>query len=158
MSKKIHRAVLDCTILAQALINPNGPAGECVERSTRGEYSMVISEFVIREVLELSEKIPARYSITPEKIKIFLRELLPSAQVIEKVPNVFDHPIDPDDSHYVNLALAADAFLIVSRDRHLLGLNDPQKSWSAEFRKKFPQIKILQVEKMLTILREQKTE
>jgi predicted nucleic acid-binding protein len=37
---------------------------------------------------------------------------------IENVPDVYRHPIDEDDSCYVNLAIAAGAKLIVSNDRH----------------------------------------
>jgi predicted nucleic acid-binding protein len=50
---------------------------------------------------------------------------------------------DPDDAHYVNLALAADARLIVSRDRDLLDLMDSAKPEAAEFQSRFPALRIL---------------
>ena len=43
--------------------------------------------------------------------------------------------------------------LIVSRDRHLLGLNDPKKPWSAEFRSRFPGLQVIVVEELLRQLK-----
>ena len=74
--------------------------------------------------------------------------------MIQDVPHVFDHPIDPDDSGYVDLALATGTKLIVSRDRHLLGLNNPAKPWSAEFRRRFPEFRVLTPEDLLVQLRQ----
>lgn len=50
---------------------------------------------------------------------------------------------DPDDAHYVNLALAADARLILSRGKDLLDLMDSTKPEAAEFQKRFPTLRIL---------------
>ena len=74
----------------------------------------------------------------------FIAELFPRATYVANVPRAFDHPIDPDDSAYVNLAVAVGAKLIVTRDNHLLNLTNPAKPWSADFRKRFPGIRILQ--------------
>jgi predicted nucleic acid-binding protein len=95
-----------------------------------------------------------RFSITGEQIDALLDELIPTALLLQDVPHVFDHPIDPDDSAYVDLAVAAGATLIVSRDRHLLGLNDPAKPWSADFRRRFPDLKVLTVEGLPSLLRQ----
>lgn len=62
------------------------------------------------------------------------------------------HPIDPKDSHYVNLALASDAKLTVSRDKHPLGLTNPAKPPAAEFMSRFPHLKVLQPEELLRLL------
>jgi putative PIN family toxin of toxin-antitoxin system len=142
-------------VFAQALINPNGPAGECIERGARAEFTIVLSRQVIAEIVELPEKIPAKYLLTDAKVAAFLAGLVPASRIIEQVPHVFDHPIDPDDSAYIDLAVAAGASLIVSRDKHLLGLNDPQKPWSADFRRRFPDLKTIKIETFLDLLRAQ---
>ena len=53
------------------------------------------------------------------------------------------HPIDPDDSHYVNLALHAEAGVIVSRDKHLLNLMDAARKEAQEFMAQFPAIRVI---------------
>ncbi len=141
-------------VFAQALINPYGPAGECVERGVKNEFVVVLSPYVIAEIEDLPRKLLAKYDVTDAKVVAFLDALLPSCLVVAPVPHVFDHPIDPDDSPYVDLAVAAEARLIVSRDRHLLGLSSPDKPWSAEFRRLFPKVKVLAVEEFLDLLRQ----
>jgi putative PIN family toxin of toxin-antitoxin system len=145
-------------IYAQALINPRGPAGECLVRGSRGEFTIIVSSHVLGEIAELPQKLPPRFAVTNERIAAFLRAVVPATVLIEPVPHVFDHPVDPDDAPYVDLAVAADARLIVSRDRHLLGLMDPAKAWSAEFRRRFPQIQAMVVERLLDALRAKSAE
>ena len=38
MSEHPMRAVLDCMVFAQALINPDGPADECVVRGSEQQF------------------------------------------------------------------------------------------------------------------------
>ena len=57
------------------------------------------------------------------------------------MPNVVRS--EPGDAHYINLALAADARLIVSRDKDLLDLMDPAKPEAAEFQGRYPLLRIL---------------
>ena len=68
------------------------------------------------------------------------------------MPQVYQHPVDPDDSHYVNLAVKAEARLIVSRDRHLLMLADPARKEAQDFRQRFPALRILDPVQLLTEL------
>jgi len=44
----------------------------------------------------------------------------------------------------------------VSRDRHLLNLNNPAKPWSADFRSRFPSLRVFTVEQMLSEIRQAK--
>lgn len=67
-------------------------------------------------------------------------------------PEVYRHPHDPDDSAYLNLALKADAQLIVSRDRHLLMLADPDRSEGKEFQSRFPALRIIDPVELLRVL------
>ena len=66
-----------------------------------------------------------------------------AATLLEGFPEIFSYQRDPDDAHYINLALAADARLIVSRDKDLLDLMDATKPEAAEFQQRYPSLRIL---------------
>jgi putative PIN family toxin of toxin-antitoxin system len=144
------RIVFDCNIFLQFLLNPNGPAGRCISLALARQVELLLSEPVLTELRELPEKpVAIKYGIDDQIISRFILSLLQQAVYLENVTEQFQHPIDPDDSCYVNLALAGNAMLIVSRDKHLLGLNDPAKPWSEEFRRRFPHLRILTAEAFL---------
>jgi putative PIN family toxin of toxin-antitoxin system len=151
----VLKAVFDCNIFAQALMNPIGPAGACVQAIFDGQVTLFIADFVISEIRDIPNKpTPAKAGVTPKKAEDLVQLLLVKAEYISDVPVVFTHPIDEDDSGYVNLAVTADAKLIVSRDRHLLNLNNPAKPWSADFRARFRDLQIITAEQFLAEIRQ----
>ena len=95
------------------------------------------------EIREIHFKTPAKYRITAEQTDELARALASFATLLTEVPEVYQHPYDPDDSHYVDLALKADAQLIVSRDRHLLMLADTARKEGQDFQSRFPTLRIL---------------
>jgi predicted nucleic acid-binding protein len=62
---------------------------------------------------------------------------------MESVPERWMYARDPDDAHYVNLALTAEAELIVSRDNDLLTLMDRHSPDGKNFANQFPRLTIL---------------
>jgi len=72
-----------------------------------------------------------------------VRDVSTFAEMVDAVPPRYLHPIDPDDSHYIDLALAANAKLIVSWDNHLLSLTDDNVPAGQDFRSRFPELMIL---------------
>jgi hypothetical protein len=96
------------------------PAAECLTLARSGTIRLVWSDYVVTAIRELPLKLPARLLVTQERDEAFLRDVAPLAETIDHVRDVYQHPLDVDNSHYVNLALAANAQLITSRDRHLL--------------------------------------
>jgi putative PIN family toxin of toxin-antitoxin system len=149
------KVVFDCNVFAQAILSPNGPAGQCLLLAQAGQVSLYVSEFVLQEISELHLKLPARAGVLVEDTDDLVQLVRSFAKMVHSVPVVFLHPIDPDDSAYVNLAIASEAELIVSRDRHLLGLIDPTKTWAIEFRMNFPKLRVLTPEQLLTEARTQ---
>jgi putative PIN family toxin of toxin-antitoxin system len=135
--------VFDCSVFVQALVNPRGPAGACLAAAQDGRLTLFVSDFAVREIQELPTKLPGRLRVTREKIEAFVFDLGKYAVPVDGVPEHFAYPRDPDDAHYVNLALAADARLIVSRDRDLLDLVDVSHASSAEFRSRYPSLRIV---------------
>jgi putative PIN family toxin of toxin-antitoxin system len=150
VSELLRKVVFDCNIFAQALLNPLGPAGACVNAATDGRVVLFISQFVLDEIREIPNKAtPRKVGLTHEKAEALIALLVDSSQLIAVPQALFVHPIDPDDSHYVNLAIAADARLIVSRDRHLLNLNNSAKPWAEPFRRQYSHLQILSAEVFL---------
>ena len=135
--------VFDCPIYAQALINPRGPAAACLTRAQSEEFRLFLSEYVIREIRELPTKIDVRLGVTPDRVERLLLDLAKYVRFVEHVPEVYVHPHDPDDSPYVDLAIASGSSLIVSRDRHLLDLMDPSREEGRAFRAQFAALRIV---------------
>jgi len=113
-----------------------------------------LSRFVVSEIRNLPNKpMPARLGMTLDQGDELLNKLRPVAEIVEQPPAVFDHPIDPKDGPYIDLAVAAGANVITSRDKHLLNLVNPAKPWSADFRARFPQMRVISPEAFLQELR-----
>jgi len=146
--------VFDCNVLLQAMLSRRGPAFACVEKVRSGSLTLVLSPFVLAEVRKLPEhRDLKRFSqLTRQRVEEFLSELLSSARLETAVPEVFTYARDPDDAHYVNLALATGASLVVSRDRDLLDLNNPARREGGEFMARFPTLKILEPAALLAQL------
>jgi putative PIN family toxin of toxin-antitoxin system len=139
------RVVFDCNTYLQALAAPEGPAGECVELAISGKVSLFISPTVLEELREVTgrPKVIAKLHLVTERVEEFFEAIEIAATLLADFPEDFKYQRDPDDAHYVNLALAADAKLIVSRDNDLLDLMDPAKPEAAEFQSRYPWLRIV---------------
>jgi putative PIN family toxin of toxin-antitoxin system len=141
MSK--DRLVFDCNVFLQAILNDEGAGVACLALVLTDKIELFVCQEILEEIEELPRKeIGVESGLTPAQIAAFIDELVEHSTFINAVPIVFTHPIDPDDSIYVNLAIAANAKLIVSNDNHLLNLINPAKPWSRDFRAKFGEVRI----------------
>lgn len=144
MSDVARRVVYDCNVFVQALINTNGPSGACVRHALEKNVSLFVSEPVLGEIREAPLKpTPARLGVTAERAETLIENLLKVAVVVRFIPERFTYSRDPDDAHYVNLALASDSKLVVSRDKDLLCLMDGARVEGADFQARFPGLRIL---------------
>jgi putative PIN family toxin of toxin-antitoxin system len=149
----VKRVVFDCNVYAKALINIRGPEGACIEMVRAGLLILFVSDYVLQEIRELPAKIPAKYGVTAERVDSFIGNLVRYASLVDKVPSVYVHPVDPDDSHYVDLAVMTGSTLVVSNDRHLLALMDLSLELGIAFRQSFPAIEVLTPHALLMQLR-----
>ena len=62
-------------VYAQAIINPFGPAGRCLELTREGTLSLCISDYLIQEIEALPPKLASRVRITPQKMDQFVMDL-----------------------------------------------------------------------------------
>ncbi len=142
-------------MLLQALSNPKGPAGACFQAAKQGRVDLCISIDLIAELADVVAR-----PIVVQKLRLsgtagadFLAELGSVSATINPIAEVYQHPIDPKDTMIVNLALAASASVIVSRDKHLLALDDPAHPEGAVFLAKFGSIAVLTPVELLDRLR-----
>jgi len=124
MSDAPIRVVFDCNTLLQAFASPNGPAGKCVQLAINGDVSLFISSTVLDELRDVTSRprLMAKLALVDKRVAEFVERLSIAATLLADFPEIFRYSRDPDDAHYVNLALAAGAKLVVSRDKDLLDL------------------------------------
>ncbi|MAT72886.1 MAG: putative toxin-antitoxin system toxin component, PIN family [Planctomycetaceae bacterium] len=122
-----ERVVFDCNVFLQALISAQGPAARCFEAAQSGRVALFYSQEVLAELTDVARrpKIVQRFGVTDEAVEIFTELIEGAGTLVENVQQVFHYPRDPKDAHYVDLAVAVSANLVVSRDKDLLALNDP---------------------------------
>ena len=147
MYPTVPRVVFDCNVFLQALVNPHGPAGQCKQLVDRGEVELFVSAEVLAEVSEVLSRPRVRKlapDLTVEVIEAFITDIRLKAICLSNVPEEYRFERDPKDTRYINLALAANASFIVSRDHDLLDLMKPQRADAHEFQRRYPLLKIVQ--------------
>ena len=138
--------VFDCNILLQAVARKTGPAAACLRLAEEGFVHLYLSEEILTELSKVLSrpKIRARYpELTDEIVEEFLKGLRSTAEIILDVPKVFSYERDVDDEPYLNLASAAKADYLVSRDRDLLDLMTGHTDECKEFRQRFRLLKVI---------------
>lgn len=118
------RVVLDTNTLVSALLSPNGPPRLLLDDARAQVFELCTSPVLMAELLDVMsrEKFARRLAaagLTPLGIVSEIRRLASMATPLD-VPRVVAG--DADDDHVLACAVAARADLIVSGDRHLLGL------------------------------------
>jgi putative PIN family toxin of toxin-antitoxin system len=114
-----------------------------------GRLELVVSPEILAEVRDVLtrprtlRKFPA---LTIEAVDAFLEDVAALAVTLADVPKVFTLTRDPKDEPYIDLALAAKARYLVSRDNDLLDLMEDES-----FRRQYPELSIIDP---VTLLRE----
>ncbi|HVS71871.1 MAG TPA: putative toxin-antitoxin system toxin component, PIN family [Phycisphaerae bacterium] len=140
------RVVFDCNTIVQAMGDPAGPAGECVELVERGEIELLMNRRIVAEVREVVtypriRALSAR--MTDSWIRTFLKRLEFRAIKVRRVPHVMDFPRDPKDEIYMDLAAGAKAHYLVTSDKDLLSLMTDYTAPSKEFRRRTHPLRVV---------------
>jgi putative PIN family toxin of toxin-antitoxin system len=148
------RVVYDCNIYFQALISPRGPAGACLTAAYEHRVLLFCSAQVIDEVLRTAARpdLRQRFGMTDARVSLLIESVEKVATFVTTVPEVFTYPRDPSDAHYINLALATSSAFVVTRDKDLLDLANPSRPEAREFRRRFPDLQILEPAELLAEL------
>lgn len=148
------RVVFDCNVFFQALISPNGPAGRCWRMIKERKAVLFVSTLILEEFASvcLRPALKNRFAIFDERLDAFLASIELTAVLYDEVPKCFEYPRDPDDAHYVNLAIATRADLLVSRDKDLLALADGRNAAKAGLAELAPKLRILSPGEFLSVM------
>ncbi|MEX2169114.1 MAG: putative toxin-antitoxin system toxin component, PIN family [Pirellulales bacterium] len=149
-----ERVVFDCNVYFQAVISASGPANRLLRLAAEGRLTLYASTYILDElrVLTSDPRVRMKYCLEDATLDEFFAMIRQHAMLAADVPHVFDLPRDPDDAHYVDLAVAVDAKLIVSRDKDLLSLRDAGTAEGRDFLSRFPTLLILTPPEALKLL------
>ena len=117
------RAVLDPNILISALLSRSGASAQVVRRWLAGEFELVVSELLLAELERALAYPKLRARIAAVDAAEFAALLRNGSIVAPDRPDAPRRSSDPGDDYLLALAEAQSA-LLVSGDRHLLGLAD----------------------------------
>lgn len=140
------RVVFDCMIYLQAAANENSPAAAALRLVEQGHISLFISREILNEIKDVLSREKIRNlnpRINDVGLAALLKMLEKRATLLKKIPAKFSYPRDPKDEPYINLAIAAKASFLVSRDNDLLDLMNWNNEEGRNFMKRFRSLKIV---------------
>jgi|SRR3990170_2713205 len=137
------KVVFDTNVLVSALITAGKPK-ELFHKAIEGKIQLILSKSILKEFSEVSND-PRIIKYADEDDVIAFLRIIDKVAKITKVKSRFKVvKEDSDDDVVLRTAFDSKADYIVSGDRHLLSL------------RAFRGIKILTVNEMLTLLKEEK--
>jgi putative PIN family toxin of toxin-antitoxin system len=116
------RAVLDANVLVSAAISPAGPPRQILSAWIQERFELIASPALLEELVDVLARPKFRRFITTSVAAEFIDGLATDAIVVADPPEVSP---DPDDDYLIALARVAGADYLISGDRHLLDLTDP---------------------------------
>lgn len=146
------RVVLDCVILLQAAARRKSAAASCLALAESGRIEIFVSEETLAEIKDVLDRpeVRAQFAdLNDEIVGAFLKRINMIATFVDDVPDRFDYPRDEDDEPYVNLAIAAAADYLITRDNDLLDLMTGHTDECKEFRQRFRTLRVLTPEEFL---------
>jgi putative PIN family toxin of toxin-antitoxin system len=153
------RVVFDCNVLLQAAAREESVAAKCLNLAESGLVQICLSREVLAEAEDVLTRpeVRARFpDLSDEIVGAFLKRLQKLSVFVSPVPKKFSYPRDEDDEPYINLAVAAGADFIISRDRDLLDLMTGHANECKEFRQRFRPLRVVDPLELLKLLEKSK--
>lgn len=116
------RVVLDTNVFVSGVLG--GALAEVITRWQAGEFTVVVSDEIAREYLEVLRR--PKFGLPAEVIDDIGAYLLQNADFVTPTEVLHVVPDDPEDDKFIEAAVAGEAELLVSGDRHLLALRNYQ--------------------------------
>jgi putative PIN family toxin of toxin-antitoxin system len=146
-------------IYLQAAGRNAGPSFACMELVDRDLVQLYVSDDVLAEVNdvltrpEIARKFP---DLTPERVSELLQRIEDKAVQLRPIPQRYSLPRDPKDEPYLNLAIAANAEFLITRDKDLLDLMNDNTESGKSFRAQYDSITIIDPVELLRMISEQR--
>lgn len=150
------RVVFDCNTLIQAIAFDGGPSAACFRLAESGVFELFVSKSTVaelRRVLGCEEVLSISPNMTSTRISAFMERLLFRTTLVRRVNRTLQLPRDPDDEPYINLAVAAHADFLVTRDNDLLSLMSDHSATAKRFRAMTRPLKVINPVAFLEIFR-----
>jgi putative PIN family toxin of toxin-antitoxin system len=112
------RAVLDTNVFVAAYLsrNPRSPNKELIQRWRAGEFTLLISEAILKEIAQEFQELGIDQQLTIELIA----HIIVDARQVDVAPEDVQSVIvqDPDDDQIIACAVAGNADYLVTYDPH----------------------------------------
>ncbi len=113
------RVVLDTNVLVSSLIK-RGRARELLDRIIENRLSLVLSEEILSEFVEVMAREKFQRYVTKSEVERFVSFLLHMAEIVEVKSKFKVVEEDPKDDAVLNTAYDCRAKYIITGDEHLL--------------------------------------
>jgi putative PIN family toxin of toxin-antitoxin system len=117
------RAILDTNVLISAYVFPGGKPEAVYRLALEGRLEIGTSQTLLAE---FGRVLGQKFGWIPDRVEEAVAQMTRIAAVVEPIEVVQVIRADPADDRVLEAARAFDADVIVSGDRHLLGL----RTWS----------------------------
>lgn len=146
--------VLDCNVLLQAAAFGLSPSAACLRLADSGIIRLCASNETLAELDHVLNRdiIKTRFGLTESVIAEFLYKLRTVSDFYTRVPEVFSLTRDPNDEPYINLAVAANADFLITRDKDLLDLMSNYDESGKQFRQRFRPLRVVDPVEFLPIM------
>lgn len=120
------RAVLDANVYVSAVVRPEGPPGQIIDRFLRGRaFDIVVSQAIVDEVLRALNYPKVRKSIRPGlDPELWFEDIIVLSHLVVGDPEFQGASKDPDDDKYIAAAIEGRAGFVVAGDSDLLELKE----------------------------------
>lgn len=121
------------------MLNLAEASGTCLRLVEGGRVTAVVSAETLQEAGDVMGRPFVRQilpEITDERVSLFLAKLSYRAEFVRDVRHVQEFARDSKDEPYLDLAIAAGAEFLVTRDKDLLELNHEHSEQGKQFRQR----------------------
>ena len=120
------RAVLDANVYVSAVVRPEGPPGQIINRFLRGgAFEIVMSKAIVEEVVRALSYPKVRKYIRPGlDPELWFEDIVVLSHLVSVEREFEGATKDPDDDKYIAVAMQGRAGFLVAGDSDLLDLKE----------------------------------